>query len=98
MGNQNHDTPELRSIGPLITRLIRIYPERATNEGVGLRLELLGCELEGESLLPQTDLSVCRSTVCHKDIKNGIKPVMWSKFELDQITLENLTACCSLIS
>lgn len=98
MGNQNHDTPELRSIGPLITRLIRIYPERATNEGVGLRLELLGCELEGESLLPQTDLSVRRSALCHKDIKNGIKPVMWSKFELDQITLENLTACCSLIS
>uniref|UniRef100_A0AAX7V0I9 Neuropilin n=1 Tax=Astatotilapia calliptera TaxID=8154 RepID=A0AAX7V0I9_ASTCA len=95
LGNQNHDTPELRSIGPLITRLIRIYPERATNEGVGLRLELLGCELEGESLLPQTDLSVRRSAVCHKDIKNGIKPVMWSKFELDQITLENLTACCS---
>uniref|UniRef100_A0A3P8NDD7 Neuropilin n=1 Tax=Astatotilapia calliptera TaxID=8154 RepID=A0A3P8NDD7_ASTCA len=73
LGNQNHDTPELRSIGPLITRLIRIYPERATNEGVGLRLELLGCELEGESLLPQTDLSVRRSAVCHKDIKNGIK-------------------------
>uniref|UniRef100_A0A3P8ND94 Neuropilin n=1 Tax=Astatotilapia calliptera TaxID=8154 RepID=A0A3P8ND94_ASTCA len=80
LGNQNHDTPELRSIGPLITRLIRIYPERATNEGVGLRLELLGCELEGESLLPQTDLSVRRSAVCHKDIKNGIKPVMWRVF------------------
>uniref|UniRef100_A0A3B4G9Q7 Neuropilin n=1 Tax=Pundamilia nyererei TaxID=303518 RepID=A0A3B4G9Q7_9CICH len=77
LGNQNHDTPELRSIGPLITRLIRIYPERATNEGVGLRLELLGCELEGESLLPQTDLSVRRSAVCHKDIKNGIKPVIF---------------------
>uniref|UniRef100_A0A3Q2V9Z6 Neuropilin n=1 Tax=Haplochromis burtoni TaxID=8153 RepID=A0A3Q2V9Z6_HAPBU len=77
LGNQNHDTPELRSIGPLITRFIRIYPERATNEGVGLRLELLGCELEGESLLPQTDLSVRRSAVCHKDIKNGIKPVIF---------------------
>ncbi|XP_077381063.1 neuropilin-1a-like isoform X1 [Festucalex cinctus] len=45
-GNQNHDTPELRSVGPLLTRFIRIYPERATMEGVGLRLELLGCELD----------------------------------------------------
>ncbi|XP_054621835.1 neuropilin-1a-like [Dunckerocampus dactyliophorus] len=45
IGNQNHDTPELKSMGPLMTRFIRIYPERATNEGVGLRLELLGCEL-----------------------------------------------------
>ncbi|KAF3698572.1 Neuropilin-1a [Channa argus] len=44
-GNQNHDTPELRSIGPLVTRFVRIYPERATSEGLGLRLELLGCEL-----------------------------------------------------
>ncbi|XP_026006368.1 neuropilin-1a-like [Astatotilapia calliptera] len=59
LGNQNHDTPELRSIGPLITRLIRIYPERATNEGVGLRLELLGCELEEitTTALPTTPLA-----------------------------------------
>lgn len=48
VGNQNHDTPELRSVGPLLTRFVRIYPERATNEGLGLRLELLGCELDGE--------------------------------------------------
>uniref|UniRef100_A0A8D0A8C2 Neuropilin n=1 Tax=Sander lucioperca TaxID=283035 RepID=A0A8D0A8C2_SANLU len=46
IGNQNHDTPELRSMGPLLTRFVRIYPERATNEGLGLRLELLGCELD----------------------------------------------------
>uniref|UniRef100_A0A8C3AMI3 Neuropilin n=1 Tax=Cyclopterus lumpus TaxID=8103 RepID=A0A8C3AMI3_CYCLU len=48
LGNQNHDTPELRSMGPLLTRYVRIYPERATTEGLGLRLELLGCELDGE--------------------------------------------------
>ncbi|XP_072219804.1 neuropilin-1a-like [Leuresthes tenuis] len=46
VGNQNHEIPELRSVGPLLTRFVRIYPERATAEGVGLRLELLGCELE----------------------------------------------------
>ncbi|XP_031726498.1 neuropilin-1a-like [Anarrhichthys ocellatus] len=46
LGNQNHDTPELRSMGPLLTRFVRIYPERATTEGLGLRLELLGCELD----------------------------------------------------
>ncbi|XP_041804634.1 neuropilin-1a-like isoform X3 [Chelmon rostratus] len=46
IGNLNHDTPELRSVGPLLTRFVRIYPERATNEGLGLRLELLGCELD----------------------------------------------------
>uniref|UniRef100_A0A665XE84 Neuropilin n=1 Tax=Echeneis naucrates TaxID=173247 RepID=A0A665XE84_ECHNA len=48
-GNQNHDTPELKLMGPFLTRFVRIYPERATAEGLGLRLELLGCELDGRS-------------------------------------------------
>uniref|UniRef100_A0A665XG39 Neuropilin n=1 Tax=Echeneis naucrates TaxID=173247 RepID=A0A665XG39_ECHNA len=43
-GNQNHDTPELKLMGPFLTRFVRIYPERATAEGLGLRLELLGCD------------------------------------------------------
>uniref|UniRef100_A0A3P9HV78 Neuropilin n=1 Tax=Oryzias latipes TaxID=8090 RepID=A0A3P9HV78_ORYLA len=47
-GNQNHETPEVRTVGLLRTRFVRIYPERATTEGIGLRLELLGCELEGD--------------------------------------------------
>uniref|UniRef100_A0A8C9ZQP7 Neuropilin n=1 Tax=Sander lucioperca TaxID=283035 RepID=A0A8C9ZQP7_SANLU len=47
-GNSNYDTPELRSVEPLLTRFIRIYPERATPAGMGLRLELLGCEIEGK--------------------------------------------------
>uniref|UniRef100_A0A3Q3WRK0 Neuropilin n=1 Tax=Mola mola TaxID=94237 RepID=A0A3Q3WRK0_MOLML len=51
-GNQNHDTPELRAVGPLLTRFVRIYPERATNEGLGLRLELLGCELDAPPTMP----------------------------------------------
>lgn len=46
-GNGNYDTPELRIVEPLLTRFIRIYPERATPAGMGLRLELLGCEIEG---------------------------------------------------
>lgn len=41
-------------VEPLLTRFIRIYPERATPAGMGLRLELLGCEIEGIK-------SVCRN-------------------------------------
>uniref|UniRef100_A0A665XE86 Neuropilin-1a-like n=1 Tax=Echeneis naucrates TaxID=173247 RepID=A0A665XE86_ECHNA len=48
-GNQNHDTPELKLMGPFLTRFVRIYPERATAEGLGLRLELLGCELDEDT-------------------------------------------------
>ncbi|KAM6918528.1 neuropilin-1a-like [Xenentodon cancila] len=59
IGNQNHETPELRSVGPLLTRFVRIYPERSTTEGVGLRLELLGCELDEitTTALPTTPLA-----------------------------------------
>uniref|UniRef100_A0A7N6B4B9 Neuropilin n=1 Tax=Anabas testudineus TaxID=64144 RepID=A0A7N6B4B9_ANATE len=49
-GNSNYDTPELRTMEPLLTRFIRVYPERATPAGMGLRLELLGCEIEGNQL------------------------------------------------
>lgn len=33
---------------PLLTRFIRIYPDRSPPAGMGLRLELLGCEVEGK--------------------------------------------------
>lgn len=40
---------------PLLTRFLRVYPERATTAGMGLRLELLGCQIEGEPRLhPET--------------------------------------------
>ncbi|MBN3311685.1 NRP1A protein, partial [Atractosteus spatula] len=45
-GNSNYDTPEVRTFESLRTRFLRVYPERATAAGLGLRLELLGCEVE----------------------------------------------------
>ncbi|KAM6452712.1 neuropilin-1 isoform 2-T4 [Liasis olivaceus] len=53
-GNTNYDTPELRTFDPLTTRFIRVYPERATHAGLGLRLELLGCEIEVPTSAPTT--------------------------------------------
>lgn len=38
-------------VEPLLTRFIRLYPERATPAGMGLRLELLGCQIEGTKFL-----------------------------------------------
>uniref|UniRef100_A0A673JZX0 Neuropilin n=1 Tax=Sinocyclocheilus rhinocerous TaxID=307959 RepID=A0A673JZX0_9TELE len=43
MGNQNHDTPEVCTFDPVLMRLLRIYPERGSPEGMGLRLELCLC-------------------------------------------------------
>ncbi|KAJ8278049.1 hypothetical protein GJAV_G00083270 [Gymnothorax javanicus] len=53
-GNMNYDTPELRRLEPLLTRFLRVYPERATTAGMGLRLELLGCQLEAPTEPPTT--------------------------------------------
>ncbi|CAB1350273.1 unnamed protein product [Coregonus sp. 'balchen'] len=38
---------------PLLTRYVRVYPERSTAAGMGLRLELLGCEIEGGTTVPE---------------------------------------------
>ncbi|XP_026147219.1 neuropilin-1a-like [Carassius auratus] len=46
LGNQNHDTPEVCTFDPVLMRFLRIYPERSTPEGMGLRLEVLGCDLQ----------------------------------------------------
>ncbi|CAM4588869.1 unnamed protein product [Leuciscus chuanchicus] len=46
MGNQNHDTPEVRTFDPVLMRFLRVYPERGSPEGLGLRLEVLGCDLQ----------------------------------------------------
>ncbi|XP_054846707.1 neuropilin-1 isoform X2 [Eublepharis macularius] len=53
-GNTNYDTPELRVFEPTTTRFIRVYPERATLGGLGLRMELLGCEIEVPTSVPTT--------------------------------------------
>ncbi|KAG7266583.1 hypothetical protein CRUP_032108, partial [Coryphaenoides rupestris] len=53
-GNMNYDTPELRSLEPLLTRYIRVYPERAAPAGMGLRLEILGCEIQAPTAAPTT--------------------------------------------
>ncbi|CAL8314814.1 unnamed protein product [Gadus morhua 'NCC'] len=58
-GNQNHDTPELRAFGTLLqARYVRLYPERATSEGLGLRLEVLGCDLDEPTTLPPSTVAL----------------------------------------
>uniref|UniRef100_A0AAR2L0Z9 Neuropilin n=1 Tax=Pygocentrus nattereri TaxID=42514 RepID=A0AAR2L0Z9_PYGNA len=53
-GNMNYDTPVLRTVEPILTRFVRVYPDRATPAGMGLRLELLGCEIEAPTMPPTT--------------------------------------------
>ncbi|KAG9332940.1 hypothetical protein JZ751_014035 [Albula glossodonta] len=44
-GNTHYDTPEIRRFEEIATQYIRIYPERWSPAGIGMRLEVLGCDL-----------------------------------------------------
>ncbi|KAM8967772.1 neuropilin-1 [Pelodytes ibericus] len=68
-GNTNYDTPELRTFAPIATRFIRVIPERASTSGLGLRLELLGCEMEVPTSIPTTP-EINTGDECEEDPSN----------------------------
>uniref|UniRef100_A0A8C5PCX5 Neuropilin n=1 Tax=Leptobrachium leishanense TaxID=445787 RepID=A0A8C5PCX5_9ANUR len=43
-GNMHYDTPEVRRFEPLAAQFVRIYPERWSPAGMGMRMEILGCD------------------------------------------------------
>uniref|UniRef100_A0A8C7PEG8 Neuropilin n=1 Tax=Oncorhynchus mykiss TaxID=8022 RepID=A0A8C7PEG8_ONCMY len=43
-GNTHYDTPELRRFEETLAQFIRIYPERWSPAGIGMRVEILGCD------------------------------------------------------
>ncbi|KAM3854464.1 neuropilin-2 isoform 2-T2 [Vipera latastei] len=43
-GNMHYDTPEVRRFDPVPAQFIRVYPERWSPAGIGMRLEVLGCD------------------------------------------------------
>uniref|UniRef100_A0A3B3RED5 Neuropilin n=1 Tax=Paramormyrops kingsleyae TaxID=1676925 RepID=A0A3B3RED5_9TELE len=56
-GNTHYDTPEIRRFEEVPAQFIRIYPEKWSPGGIGMRLEVLGCELPGErAALPHLSL------------------------------------------
>uniref|UniRef100_A0A673JP95 Neuropilin n=1 Tax=Sinocyclocheilus rhinocerous TaxID=307959 RepID=A0A673JP95_9TELE len=70
-GNLNYDTPALRTVESTLTRFVRVYPDRATPAGMGLRLELLGCEMEVPTVPPTTPASsTTPSDECDDDQAN----------------------------
>ncbi|XP_028824900.1 neuropilin-2-like isoform X1 [Denticeps clupeoides] len=53
-GNTHFDTPELRRFEEIAAQFVRIYPERWSPAGIGMRVELLGCSLPESSTVPVT--------------------------------------------
>uniref|UniRef100_A0A8C2C7Y6 Neuropilin n=1 Tax=Cyprinus carpio TaxID=7962 RepID=A0A8C2C7Y6_CYPCA len=72
-GNTHYDTPELRRFEELAAQFIRIYPERWSPAGIGMRMEVLGCNLPGRTRLSNTPLFA--SVPSHKglcDFEQGL--------------------------
>uniref|UniRef100_A0A1A8H033 Neuropilin n=1 Tax=Nothobranchius korthausae TaxID=1143690 RepID=A0A1A8H033_9TELE len=44
-GNTHYDTPELRHFEETAVQYVRLYPERWSPGGIGMRVEILGCDL-----------------------------------------------------
>uniref|UniRef100_A0A8C3APL1 Neuropilin n=1 Tax=Cyclopterus lumpus TaxID=8103 RepID=A0A8C3APL1_CYCLU len=44
-GNGNYDTPEVRRFDEIVAQYIRVFPERWSPAGIGMRMEVLGCDL-----------------------------------------------------
>ncbi|KAM4601578.1 neuropilin-2-like isoform 2-T2 [Polymixia lowei] len=53
-GNTHYDTPELRRFEETVAQFIRLYPERWSPAGIGMRVEILGCDLPETSTPPNT--------------------------------------------
>uniref|UniRef100_A0A665VGH2 Neuropilin 2b n=1 Tax=Echeneis naucrates TaxID=173247 RepID=A0A665VGH2_ECHNA len=44
-GNSHYDTPEVRRFDEIVAQYIRVFPERWSPAGIGMRMEVLGCDL-----------------------------------------------------
>uniref|UniRef100_A0AAY4CUG3 Neuropilin n=1 Tax=Denticeps clupeoides TaxID=299321 RepID=A0AAY4CUG3_9TELE len=53
-GNTNFDTPEIRRFDEIPAQFIRIFPERWSPAGIGMRMEVLGCDLPESTTVPDT--------------------------------------------
>ncbi|XP_016424462.1 neuropilin-2-like isoform X1 [Sinocyclocheilus rhinocerous] len=53
-GNAHYDTPEIRRFDEIVAQFIRVYPERWSPAGIGMRLEILGCDLPESTTIPDT--------------------------------------------
>ncbi|XP_069554513.1 neuropilin-2a isoform X3 [Brachyistius frenatus] len=66
-GNTHYDTPELRHFEETVAQYVRLYPERWSPAGIGMRVEILGCDL------PET--STPADTVTPTDVETTTVPI-----------------------
>uniref|UniRef100_A0A674PQ82 Neuropilin n=1 Tax=Takifugu rubripes TaxID=31033 RepID=A0A674PQ82_TAKRU len=82
-GNTHYDTPELRHFDEVVAQYVRLYPERWSPAGIGMRVEILGCDLPGRTAFSTSPSS---DGVC--DFDHGLcgwthdpnAPLFWSLY------------------
>uniref|UniRef100_H2TEY0 Neuropilin n=1 Tax=Takifugu rubripes TaxID=31033 RepID=H2TEY0_TAKRU len=83
-GNTHYDTPELRHFDEVVAQYVRLYPERWSPAGIGMRVEILGCDLPGRTASATVSTSPSSDGVC--DFDHGLcgwthdpnAPLFWS--------------------
>ncbi|XP_034720587.1 neuropilin-2a isoform X2 [Etheostoma cragini] len=69
-GNTHYDNPELRHFEEIVSQYVRLYPERWSPAGIGMRVEILGCDL------PETTTPVDTATpTLPADIESTTVPI-----------------------
>lgn len=57
-GNIHYDIPEVRRFDPVPAQYVRVHPERWSPAGIGMRLEVLGCDWTGRTPAPLPTSSI----------------------------------------
>uniref|UniRef100_A0A674P4J3 Neuropilin n=1 Tax=Takifugu rubripes TaxID=31033 RepID=A0A674P4J3_TAKRU len=88
-GNSHYDTPEVRRFEELVAQYIRVFPERWSPAGIGMRVEILGCELPGENTATTPSLTA----VC--DFEQSL--CGWSADPLSGVSWSLHTRCAGIM-
>lgn len=86
----HYDTPDIRRFDPVPAQYVRVYPERWSPAGIGMRLEVLGCDWTGKTLAPQDALG--------GGVGGRVQTVMWMgqrghPSPVDSLSTEMLHPC-----
>ncbi|XP_005998456.1 neuropilin-2 isoform X2 [Latimeria chalumnae] len=78
-GNVHYDTPEIQRFDPVPAQYVRVYPERWSPTGLGMRLEILGCDWmemtpTTETFKPTMQNETTTEALYGEDSTNYLKP------------------------
>uniref|UniRef100_A0A672GXZ6 Neuropilin n=1 Tax=Salarias fasciatus TaxID=181472 RepID=A0A672GXZ6_SALFA len=87
-GNSHYDTPEVRRFEEIVAQHIRVFPERWSPAGIGMRMEVLGCDLPGKKkkfvLIQQMSLYLICVFILALPGLAATTPSLWAVCDFEQ--------------